>query len=89
MIAKEIRVVGKVQRVSFRVATREKALSLAISGWVRNNGDGSVQIRIEGDEAMMASMIDWCRIGPTLARVDSIEEKPATMEGLRGFVIIC
>lgn len=89
MTAKEIRVVGKVQRVSFRAATRAKALSLAIRGWVRNNADGTVQIRIEGDEAMMASMLDWCRIGPPLARVDFIEEKPATVEGLRGFVIIC
>jgi acylphosphatase len=89
MIAKEIRVVGKVQRVSFRAATRAKALSLGIVGWVRNNTDGSVQIRIEGEEAIMASMLEWCRVGPPLARVDVLEEKPAPVVGFEGFMIIC
>lgn len=88
MIAKEIRVVGKVQGVSFRAATRAKALSLGIVGWVRNNTDGSVHIRIEGEEAVMASMVEWCRGGPALARVDLLEEKPAPVAGFKGFVII-
>ena len=36
------RVTGKVQGVWFRAYTRDKALLLNVTGWVKNNDDGSV-----------------------------------------------
>ena len=38
------RVVGKVQGVGFRQATVREASRLGISGWVRNQSDGSVAV---------------------------------------------
>jgi hypothetical protein len=37
----------------------------------------------------MASMLEWCRVGPPFARVDVLEEKPAPVVGFEGFMIIC
>jgi acylphosphatase len=36
-------VTGRVQGVGFRAATRRKAQSLGLTGWVRNRNDGAVE----------------------------------------------
>ena len=43
-----LQVVGCVQGVGFRLATRDKARSLGVFGWVRNLADGSVEVRVQG-----------------------------------------
>jgi acylphosphatase len=40
---------------------------------VRNAADGSVEAVIQGDDASVARLVDWCRHGPPLARVDHVE----------------
>ncbi len=68
-----IRVFGRVQGVGFRAWTRRKALSLELSGWVRNRIDGSVEIMAEGpDEAIRLFLTD-CRKGSSFSRVDRVE----------------
>jgi acylphosphatase len=70
---------GYVQGVFFRANTRWKALSLGLTGWVRNLQDGRVEITAEGPEDAVNRLIDWCHIGPRGARVTSVqvfEEKP-------------
>jgi acylphosphatase len=63
---------GKVQGVFFRASAREKALSLNITGWVRNLPDGQVLMEIEGEEADLLKMVEWCRKGPQFARVEGV-----------------
>lgn len=63
---------GRVQGVCFRLETRRSAQALGVTGWVRNLPDGSVEAVCEGDEADVRSLIDWCRRGPRLARVDEV-----------------
>ncbi|MBN1957078.1 MAG: acylphosphatase [Desulfuromonadales bacterium] len=64
---------GRVQGVWFRQSTRNKAQQQAVTGWCRNNPSGSVEVVLEGDKAAVLKVIEWCRQGPELARVDSID----------------
>lgn len=66
------RVVGVVQGVSFRASAQANATSLGLSGFVRNEADGSVTLEIEGDQNKVEAMVEWCRQGPPGARVDDV-----------------
>lgn len=73
-------VAGLVQGVFFRAAACDRAVSLGVTGWVRNLPDGRVEILAEGASERIAEFLDWCASGPPRARVDSmevIEEVPA------------
>jgi acylphosphatase len=64
---------GLVQGVYFRHHTERTARSLGLTGWVRNLGDGRVEVLCEGPEERLGEMIDWCREGPRSARVERVE----------------
>ena len=68
-----LRVHGRVQGVSFRLSAQECALALGLTGWVRNLADGSVEALAEGPSAKLTEWVDWCRHGPTAARVQTLE----------------
>jgi acylphosphatase len=68
-----IHVTGKVQGVFFRASTREKATSLGIKGYVRNEWDGSVYIEAEGEQDTLNKLIAWCKQGPPHAVVEKVE----------------
>jgi acylphosphatase len=68
-------ITGRVQGVSFRWYTQDKAQELDLTGWVRNLWDGRVEAIFEGEEQAVREAVAWCRTGPPFARVDSIEVK--------------
>ena len=74
-------VTGKVQGVYFRQNTQMVAKKYGTTGWVRNLSDGRVEAVIEGDEAAVRMVVDWCRHGPPAARVDDIEVKHENYTG--------
>lgn len=78
MVYRKIYVKGRVQGVWFRASTREAALRLGVSGYVVNLRDGSVYCEVSGPEAAVEQLIEWCRHGPRLAKVEQviIEELP-------------
>ena len=78
---------GRVQGVFFRAETRDRARSLGLDGWVRNTGDGSVEAVFEGDRDRIESMLVWCRRGPSLAQVDTVDVDWETPAGERGFAV--
>ncbi|MDD1649102.1 MAG: acylphosphatase [Methylococcaceae bacterium] len=61
---------GRVQGVFFRAKSRERAVSLGLSGWVRNLPDGRVELLAEGPATAVAALLMWCQSGPPRARVD-------------------
>lgn len=69
----DITVTGRVQGVAFRWYTQKKALSLGLTGWVRNQADGSVRIVAEGPRLDLETFFDWAAAGPDHARVDRRE----------------
>lgn len=64
---------GKVQGVFFRAFSRELARDLHLTGWVRNNRDGTVEIVAQGDEEKLAKLKDKLRQGPPSARVIRVD----------------
>ncbi|OPY08917.1 MAG: Acylphosphatase [Syntrophaceae bacterium PtaB.Bin095] len=72
---KRIRVTisGLVQGVAFRHETRKTALSLNLTGWVRNLPDGRVEAVFAGADESVAAMLSWCRKGPRLSRVRDVQ----------------
>ena len=76
---------GHVQGVFFRADTQERARSLGVDGWARNEPDGAVQAVFEGLRDRVESMVEWCRRGPRGARVEHVEVTWEEPEGLSGF----
>ena len=83
-----MRVRGRVQGVYFRASTAECALRLALSGYARNEPDGSVLVLAAGAAAALDELVEWLRQGPPMARVTEVEVEvidPAAQEWPRGF----
>jgi acylphosphatase len=69
----EIRVRGRVQGVAFRWHARTVASGLGVTGWVRNEPDGSVRIVAEGEPDALEALAGWAERGPDHARVERRE----------------
>jgi acylphosphatase len=77
---------GRVQGVGFRDWTITTAQRLGLTGWVRNRADGAVEALIVGNDQAVGEMIDACRRGPTMARVDNVDIEPVELDVLpQGF----
>ena len=79
---------GRVQGVWFRASTKDRADELSLRGWVRNLPDGKVEAVFEGDDRAVEEMVEWCRHGPPMARVDGIEISYEKPQGETSFRII-
>ncbi|MEP5613643.1 MAG: acylphosphatase [Cyclobacteriaceae bacterium] len=88
MISRRIQVLGKVQGVFYRATAKTKADDLRLVGWVRNEPDGSVVLEVQGDDAKVSQMIEWCKEGPTFSRVDQVLEEPAEPISEKSFEIV-
>ena len=84
-----IRIYGQVQGVFFRRMAKDEADSLGLTGWVRNDRDGSVEIMAVSDKKRLAKFLAWCKKGPPFAKVERVEVdwSKATSE-FEGFEII-
>ncbi len=80
---------GEVQGVGFRWTCRQSASACGVTGWVRNEYDGSVTLEIQGNEEQLSAMIDmlqndsWIRI-----RHMDVTEVPVD-EAERSFRVTC
>lgn len=83
-----IKVEGNVQGVFYRSNTEEKARELGLTGFVRNEPDGSVYLEVEGDQPAVDNMIEWCHEGPQGARVKEVHYAPEKyIHGYKNFII--
>jgi acylphosphatase len=85
VIRRRVVVHGFVQGVGFRYTARLEAARHGVGGWVRNRADGTVEAEIEGDEASVASMLDWFAAGPRGAIVQRTEVSELEPTGERRF----
>ena len=69
----EVIISGRVQGVGFRYSTCRVAQRNGLTGWCRNNPDHTVTAVFEGEQTALEAMLDWCRRGPALARVDDVQ----------------
>lgn len=63
---------GRVQGVYFRRFTADNAGRLGLTGFARNLPDGSVEVFAEGKKSSIEKLVDLLHIGPSLARVESL-----------------
>lgn len=87
MSAVDVSVTGRVQGVSFRMQAAQEARRLGVAGWVRNEPDGSVAGHFEGADDAVRALVDWCRRGPSYARVEDVRETAVEPTGAQGFEV--
>jgi acylphosphatase len=67
---------GRVQGVYFRQSMHREAQFLAISGWVWNRSNGTVEAIVHGDPAAVDAMVHWAHKGPEMAHVERVDVYP-------------
>ena len=72
-----VKVFGRVQRVGYRRHVLDSAQELGLSGYVRNEKDGSVTVFVQGDDAAVEKFIEMLKTPPQPAHVKSLEVKDA------------
>ncbi|HEY0952072.1 acylphosphatase [Nocardioides sp.] len=81
----DVTVTGRVQGVSFRYAAEREATRLGVTGWVRNEPDGSVAAHAEGDPGAVDAFVRWCHDGPPMAYVERVDVQEAEDQGSTSF----
>ena len=64
---------GRVQGVGFRYHTRRFAKERGVTGWVRNQTDGSVRVVAQGRPSELDAFISFLRVGPSHAEVVDVQ----------------
>lgn len=82
---RRIAVRGRVQGVWFRASAEREAARLGLSGFARNERDGSVTVEAEGVPAAVDAMVAWCRTGPPRAEVTDVAVTALEPLGTSGF----
>ena len=81
-------IAGRVQGVAFRWETQRAAGKHQVRGWVRNLPDGRVEALFEGPRPQVEAVLDWCRRGPSISRVDAVDVEWEAYKGeFEGFSI--
>lgn len=88
MVRAHVFVSGRVQGVLFRSETRYEASRRKVGGWVRNLPDGRVEAVFEGEEKDVRALVEFCRRGPSGARVTKVDISwEEYTGGFRGFQV--
>ena len=87
MQRRRVRFEGRVQGVFFRATTRRCAASFDVSGWVRNEPDGSVLMEVQGEALELERFLAQHRQDRPghVEREDSESIPP--VEGETGFIV--
>lgn len=84
---KKVVIKGRVQGVWFRKYAQDQAIIYSLSGFVRNEDDGSVYVEVSGEMEHVKVFIQWCHSGPPLAYVETVEVEENTKHHTGSFVI--
>ncbi len=83
-----VTVSGDVQGVGYRYTLQQVAQRADVVGWVRNLRDGRVEAELEGEDAAVASVLEWMSRGPAGAHVTGREvAEAAPAAGDTGFAV--
>ena len=84
---KKVVIRGRVQGVWFRKYAKDKADGFGLSGYVKNEFDGTVYIEVSGENEQVNTFIQWCHAGPPLAHVETVEVNENDVHHKDGFSI--
>ena len=71
-LRKRIRFYGEVQAVGFRFQAQYAAKLYGVTGWVRNEYDGSVMMEVQGTEQQINSVVAFIDNDPYI-RIERME----------------
>jgi acylphosphatase len=66
---------GRVQGVGYRWFVERTANSQGINGWVRNMPGGGVEVKAEGEKAVLEGFLETLKSGHRGAEVEDIKEE--------------
>ncbi|MEZ5655839.1 MAG: acylphosphatase [Sphingobium sp.] len=85
LTAKRLTISGRVQGVWYRAWCVKTARELALTGWVRNRADGSVETLVQGTQNAVEQFIAQAWNGPPAANVRDIAAYTETISDMRDF----
>lgn len=81
-VRKAVNVSGRVQGVGFRFFVQQTAVNMNVSGWVKNESDGSVSMEIQAEPQILERLIEKIKKGNGYSRV--LEMKSEDLEVVKG-----
>ena len=87
MLGIKIKIYGIVQRVGFRHFLLKNAEDLNITGYVKNDEEGSVSVFAVGEKEQLDKFVQKCKKGPERAKVDLVEVNEAEAINFKDFEI--
>lgn len=85
----DVIIAGRVQGVWFRKYTQDKARELGLTGWIRNEANGTVALIAEGDDEPLKKLTKWLQRGSPGAKVNTVNVNwEEARETLKTFEII-
>jgi acylphosphatase len=73
MVSASIRVTGRVQGVGYRYYAMRQANEFGLNGYVKNRGDGSVEVQVEGEKEIIERYISFLEQGPSYSSVEQVD----------------
>lgn len=87
-VRKYVNVVGRVQGVGFRFFVRQTAISMRVTGWVKNENDGSVSMEIQAEPQILDALIERLKKGNGYSKILQLNSEDREVDkGERKFVI--
>jgi acylphosphatase len=85
MICRRLVITGRVQNVFYRDWFVEQAISIGVTGWVRNRADNSVETMVCGSSEVIAAILARARQGSPASRVADVVVEEAPERVFEGF----
>lgn len=82
-----LRITGRVQDVNFRDNTKAFADETGITGFVRNEPDGSVYMEAEGDDNSLHRLLNWLENSPGHSWVSKIDTEQGEIKDYQNFEV--
>ena len=79
-VRKAITVSGRVQGVGFRFFTQQTAINLKITGWVKNQSDGTVTMEVQGTPQQLDALVGRLKQGNGYSKVTQVEIEDLEVE---------
>lgn len=80
-----------MQGVFYRASSRDQAIQLGLSGWVRNLASGGVELIACGEILKIEKLKEWLWQGPVFAKVTEVNAEQLTENqypDVKGFEVL-
>jgi acylphosphatase len=79
-------VTGRVQGVWYRAFVREQAAAKGVTGWAKNQADGSVDVMLCGENNAVQQVLSTLKEGPPLSEVAKVSHGLLPWQQYDGFI---